>query len=92
MTGWIYNWDKKHWCNTLVIWLDKYILRSGSDLWLDVNNLQLYRIIGLKYVKEITNIRYKIKNYLITRPNERPKINLWKIRRYLIIGLEEYNI
>lgn len=57
MVSQVYNWVERLWCNFLVVWLDGYILRPGSNLWLDVKDLQLYRIIGLKYMKKISNIR-----------------------------------
>lgn len=39
------------------------ISRLGSNLWLEINNLQLYRTINFEYVRKQFDIRYKIKNY-----------------------------
>lgn len=66
--------------------------RSGFYLWWDINNLQIYKLVGSKHIKEVFDIEYIINNYIMMRPNIRPKIKLWKIRVYLIIDLEKYNI
>lgn len=45
-----------------------------------------------EHIKGISSIRYGIKNYMMIKPNTRPRIELWKIRKYPIISLKEYNI
>lgn len=37
--------------------------KQGLDLWLDIKDQELYKVVGLKYVKKILNIRYGMKNY-----------------------------
>lgn len=61
-------------------------------MWLDMRNLQFSKAVSSKYVIEITGIKYGMENYVITKPSVRPRIKLWKIRKCLIIGLEEYDI
>lgn len=39
------------------------MLRPGLDLWLDIKDLQLYKTISLEYVRDISDIGYKMKNY-----------------------------
>lgn len=68
------------------------MLRPGSDIWLDIKNIQLSRTWDLEYVREITSMKYSIENYVMTKLNTKLKIELWKIKKYLIIGLEKYNI
>lgn len=53
----------------MVVWLDKYMSRSASNLWLDVNNFELYKAIDLKYISDISSVRYEIENYVISRPS-----------------------
>lgn len=66
--------------------------KPSLDLWLDVKNLQLYRAISSKYVREVSDVRYGIENN-----DDKSKCKLEyrsckQIRRYLIIGLKRYNI
>lgn len=37
--------------------------KPGIDWWLNVKNLQLYRAISLKYVRETSDVEYAIENY-----------------------------
>lgn len=68
--------------------------RLGLVLSLNVKNLQLYRAISLRYIKEVFGIRYKMQNY----DNKAKCIyeakdgTCEKIKRYLIVSLGEYNI
>lgn len=55
------------------------MLKLGLELWLDAKDLQLCKTIDLKYIKKILGVRYKIKNYVITRLNTRPKIEYKKL-------------
>lgn len=43
--GWMYNCSANLWCNALAIWLDRCTSRSGSDLWLDVRDLEFSKIL-----------------------------------------------
>lgn len=57
-----------------------------------MRNLQLCRAVGLEYVREISGVRYGMENY-----DDKPKCEAEdrvyrKIRRHMIVGLEEYNI
>lgn len=88
----VYNWVKKAWCNILAIWLDKYMSKLGSDLWLDIRNLQLYKAVGLNYVREIFGIKYEIKKYDNKTKCKTKNKSCGRIKRHLIIGLKEYNI
>lgn len=36
-----------------------------------------------KYIIEIFNKGYKIKNWIVTRLSARPEINLWKVKKTL---------
>lgn len=76
----------------MVIWLAKCTLKPGSDLWLDVRNLQLCRAIDWQYVKEQSDIEYIIENYNDKAKYKAKDSSCEKIKRYLIISLEEYNI
>lgn len=46
------------------------------DLLLDTRDLQLGRTVGPDYAREISNIKYGIKSYMMTKPSVRPKIEL----------------
>lgn len=61
-------------CNTLAVWLNRYPSRPGLRLWLNVKNLQLYKVINLKYMIEIFDIWYEI----ITKLNIKPAIEVVK--------------
>lgn len=63
-------------CNVLTAWFYKWILRPGFEFWFDVKHLQLCKTIDLKYLKEIFDIRYKIENYIMTKPSIRSKMEL----------------
>lgn len=63
MMGQMYNKVGRPLCNALAVWLDKCTSKLGSDLWLNVKNLHLYRAIDLEYVRKVSNIGYKIENY-----------------------------
>lgn len=54
--------------------------------------MQLYKVIGSKYLKDISDIKYGMGNY-----NNKAKYNtknrsFGRIKKHLIISLEEYNI
>lgn len=80
------------WCNVLVVWLDRYISKLGFDMWLVIKYLQLYKNISSKYVKKVLNIRYRIKENRDDAKYETENRSCKKIRKYLIIGLDKYNI
>lgn len=62
--------------NILTSLLNRYISRLNFDLWLNINNLYLYRVISLEYIKEIFNVNYKIENYIIIRLSAKFRIRL----------------
>lgn len=66
--------------------------RPDLDLGLDVRDLRLYRIIGPEYIRGISGIKYVIENYDNKAKYEAKNKSCEKIRRYLIIDFEEYNI
>lgn len=68
------------------------MLRPGSDFGLNLRNLQLYRVVGLEYVREVFGIEYKIENYDNKVECEVENKGCKKIERSLIVNLEEYNI
>lgn len=57
-----------------------------------MKNLQLCRTGGLKYIKKVPDIRYEMKNYNNRAKGKVEDINCAKIRKHLIVGLEEYSI
>lgn len=63
-------------------------------MWSDVKNLQLCRAIYLEYIREISGIRYRIKNYdnKVKCKCKAKDEDYEKIKRHLIIVLEENNI
>lgn len=61
-------------------------------MWLGKKNLQLYRALGLEYIRKLFGKRYEINNYNNSTKYKSKDENYEKIRQYLIIGLEEYNI
>lgn len=58
----------------MTAWLDKYISRLDSGLWLNIRDLKLYKAVSLKYIGEISYIKYEMKNYIITKPSTRLKM------------------
>lgn len=66
--------------------------RPDSDLLLNIRNLQLYKNKRLKYVNEISSIRYRIKNYDDKIKCKAKDRSCKIIRKYLITDLEKYNI
>lgn len=60
ITGQIYDWDKKLWYDALVVWLEKYMIIPGLDFWLDMKDLQLYKAVDPKYIKDVFDIIKKI--------------------------------
>lgn len=92
MMSWVYNWTKRSWYDALVVWLDGYILRSGSDIWLHIRDLQLYWAISLKYVKKVSSIRYGIKNYDDKAKCKAKNKSCRRIKTQLIMDLEIYNV
>lgn len=62
------------------------------DLRLDVRDLWLHRAISPEYVREIFGIGYGIENYNNKTKCETKDKIYEKIRKYLIISLEEYII
>lgn len=75
----------------MTVWLDGYMSKLDSDLKLDIKNLQLCRIVNSKYIKKISSIGYGMGNYDDKAKYETKDKSYRKVRRYLIIGLEEYN-
>lgn len=71
-----------------VVRLDRSMWKFDSDLWLNVKNLHLYRAISLEHDKKILDIRYKIKNYDNKVKYKAKDKSYKKIKRYLIICLE----
>lgn len=67
MTKW------KLYYNVLALLLNGYILRLGFDLWLDIKDLWLDKTKGSEYTKEISGIKKRIKNHVITRSSIRLK-------------------
>lgn len=47
--------------------------KPDSDLWLDVKDLWLYKAIGLEYIKKISVLKYRIKNYVMIKPTRKLK-------------------
>lgn len=78
--------------NTLAVWFNGCILRLSSDLRLDLKNLRLYKIIGLEYVRKISDVGYRIENYNDEAEYKAKDRSCKKIRKYLIISLKKYNI
>lgn len=37
--------------------------RLGTNLWLDIRDLQLYKTVSPEYIREVSCIIYKIENY-----------------------------
>lgn len=50
--------------------------KPGFVLLLNIRDLQLYRVLILKYVQKVFGVRYEIENYMMTRSNTRAKIKL----------------
>lgn len=47
---------------------------------LNINNLQLYKIIDPECIREISDIKYGIENYEMIRVNAKLKIKILKIK------------
>lgn len=54
--------------------------------------MQLYRALGLEFVKEISRIRYNMENYDNKVKCKAEDRSCEKIKKHLIVSPEKYNI
>lgn len=74
------------------VWLNNSTSRPDLDLWLDVKNQQLYRVMSSEYVRVVSGMEYKIKNYDDKIKCEEKDRSYRRIKRHMIVGLDKYNI
>lgn len=78
--------------DTLIVWLDRCISKLGSNLWLGVKNMQLCKVVGSKYIRGVSDKKYKMENYDDKTKCKAKDWSCGKMRKYLIVYLKEYNI